>query len=635
MSKEHHDHPKARDSAFFLASASIASILILVMAASQAQAIDYTGYTEYDGRPAHLELNFGGAATAPVVNGKLSVDRVCDPGVHLTGVSLTLTGTATGPWENPATSISGTWTGGDIDPCTGTFITNDPSYPVAGVFIIGMAKTSEGKGAISLVRMPTGYGYLFDAKGFVYAPIGNTASDTDADADDDSETDGTSSDSETSETNKTYTDSGTADLNILDLFVPTGIRPGMSAKVEVTFTNQGTGNAGPFEVYAYSFPKEDYQESVIADPVQILGLAAGKTKTTTLILSIPSDAPSGLWDVKVAVDNSNYAGSGSVTETNENNNEKWKRDVFGPEAGLVKDSGPDEEGDKIKTEGEPILIFERNTLGAVENKPSNPTKFTLDRTYLITEIRTYHWNHGKGQAPGTIGIQDETGSVLKTMLASGEPGMWDVSDAYWKVAPNLVLPKGEYTILDSDPSTWSQNQETASQGIAWVYGQMVLESGTSSDTDADEKGKDASLDNAGSELVSTTDGAIEVMDWIELGDMAFLDGRYEAALRYYEQALDIDPLNFDALIAKGDALLLLDRYQEAYYCALEAQEIDQTSWETWVLKGDALYGLGRYEEALQAYDQADSLWDLDPAGGETIIDGAFGGWEGVIPGGAI
>ncbi|GEM_PF-1047058 len=131
--------------------------------------------------------------------------------------------------------------------------------------------------------------------------------------------------------------------------------------------------------------------------------------------------------------------------------------------------------EETKATGEPVLIFERNSLGAVENDPPNPTKFTLDRPYLITEIRTYHWNYGKGQTPGAIGIQDKEKNVLKVMFATGLEGMGGVHNTYWSVQPNLELPPGEYNIIDSDPSTWSHNLETGGQGIAWVYGLEVKE----------------------------------------------------------------------------------------------------------------------------------------------------------------
>ncbi len=130
-------------------------------------------------------------------------------------------------------------------------------------------------------------------------------------------------------------------------------------------------------------------------------------------------------------------------------------------------AGEGSEADKIE---EQELIFERNSIWAVDNSPTSPTSFTIDREWTVTEIKTYHWNRGQGKAPGMIGLQDERGIVLGTWPASGQPGSGGVSDAYWTARPNLVIGPGEYTILDSDPATWSQNSETGSEGIAWVYG---------------------------------------------------------------------------------------------------------------------------------------------------------------------
>jgi len=118
-----------------------------------------------------------------------------------------------------------------------------------------------------------------------------------------------------------------ADLTIKELSIPTGMKPGMTAEIEVTFTNKGDGDAGPFSLYGYAFAKENYQYSLESEAVPIPGLAAGETQTKNLIISIPSDAPSGPWDVEVAIDNSNFSDTGSVMETDENNNEEWKTNV--------------------------------------------------------------------------------------------------------------------------------------------------------------------------------------------------------------------------------------------------------------------------------------------------------------------
>ena len=123
------------------------------------------------------------------------------------------------------------------------------------------------------------------------------------------------------------------------------------------------------------------------------------------------------------------------------------------------------------------LIFERNTLAAVQNGPTSPTTFAVDREWTVTEIKTYHWNYGQGKAPGMIGLLDERGIVLGMWAASGLPGSGGVPDAYWTVRPDLIIGPGEYTILDSDPATWSQNADTLGEGIAWVFGVASAASG--------------------------------------------------------------------------------------------------------------------------------------------------------------
>jgi len=288
---------------------------VVLVGSGSSQRVDYSGYTEYDDRPATLTLTFNG----PAVTGNLFVSPVCEQGMHLTGVDIDLAGTATGPWENATTTIGGDWSGGDTDPCDGsTTIKNNPLYPNDGTFTISMKKTNDGKDAVRLVRMPTGYGYLFGSRGSVYEGAGGSGSAGSGGAGDDGVADGSGGKG--------------VDLKILDLSVPTGIGPGKMAKVLATFANIGSAPAGSFNLYGHAFPN---QNNLVyrSDPVPVQDLGAGETKSVTLSISIPSDAPDVPYDVKVAIDNSNYAGSGDVLETNENNNEKWKTKVQGLEGG--------------------------------------------------------------------------------------------------------------------------------------------------------------------------------------------------------------------------------------------------------------------------------------------------------------
>jgi len=117
-------------------------------------------------------------------------------------------------------------------------------------------------------------------------------------------------------------------------------------------------------------------------------------------------------------------------------------------------------------------VFSQSVCGGVSNDPPNPTIFTIDEPRTITKIGTYHWNQASGDTPGTIGLKDSNGKVYGPWQASGEPGQGGVPDAYWIVSlsPELELPPGTYSIMDSSPATWSYGSESDNAGIASVIG---------------------------------------------------------------------------------------------------------------------------------------------------------------------
>lgn len=136
-----------------------------------------------------------------------------------------------------------------------------------------------------------------------------------------------------------------------------------------------------------------------------------------------------------------------------------------------------------------VRIFSQDVCGSVDNNPTNPTVFTIDKPATITKIGTYHWNHGSGATPGTIGLKGQDGTVYGPWQASGEPGMGGVPDAYWVVTieNGLDLPAGTYEVLDSDPSTWAQNGESGNSGVVSVIG--LIESGTNHKSSSKKTGQ--------------------------------------------------------------------------------------------------------------------------------------------------
>jgi hypothetical protein len=115
-------------------------------------------------------------------------------------------------------------------------------------------------------------------------------------------------------------------------------------------------------------------------------------------------------------------------------------------------------------------LFQVKSDGRADNGPTAPTTFGIIEPWNVTEITTYHWNSGRGAMPGTIGLRAQDGTAYGPWSASGLPGQGGVANAYWVVKPNVIIPPGTYTLLDSDPGTWAQNSETLGKGMAWGKG---------------------------------------------------------------------------------------------------------------------------------------------------------------------
>ncbi|MHB1101397.1 MAG: hypothetical protein ACYC0C_01175 [Devosia sp.] len=116
------------------------------------------------------------------------------------------------------------------------------------------------------------------------------------------------------------------------------------------------------------------------------------------------------------------------------------------------------------------MLFDNGNIYAVYNQPSRATTFRLDDRARITTITTYHWNDARGDRAGAIALLSNSGRIYGPWQATGSPGQGGVPNAYWTVHPNITLPAGRYTVLDSDLFTWSQNEGTDGAGFARIEG---------------------------------------------------------------------------------------------------------------------------------------------------------------------
>ncbi len=89
-----------------------------------------------------------------------------------------------------------------------------------------------------------------------------------------------------------------------------------------------------------------------------------------------------------------------------------------------------------------------------------------------------------------------------------------------------------------------------------------------------------------------------VYELIEKGNMSFNKSKYKEAVKWYDQALKIDPKSIGALNGKGLVFNKLERYEEAITWFDKAIEIDPNFVDALYNKGGALAELGKYEEAI-------------------------------------
>lgn len=137
-------------------------------------------------------------------------------------------------------------------------------------------------------------------------------------------------------------------------------------------------------------------------------------------------------------------------------------------AATVTPSDGDEKG---RVDLHPIVtLFNNFNPGGVVNQPRATTTFTVASATTITGVQTYHWNAGRGKTPGTIKLTASDGKTYGPWQATGSDGQGGVKSAFWQAYPQASIPAGTYTIVDSDPATWSNNVQSGYRGFALVQG---------------------------------------------------------------------------------------------------------------------------------------------------------------------
>ena len=127
--------------------------------------------------------------------------------------------------------------------------------------------------------------------------------------------------------------------------------------------------------------------------------------------------------------------------------------------------------ESLLTSGSGVDLFNNENVDGVFSNPPASTDFLLSDPTVIKQLVTYHWNDGHGDLPGSISLSRRGGAVYGPFAARGVPGQNGVANANWVADLNQLVPAGSYTVTDSNPLTWSWNQQSAS-GFAIVRGAL-------------------------------------------------------------------------------------------------------------------------------------------------------------------
>lgn len=205
-----------------------------------------------------------------------------------------------------------------------------------------------------------------------------------------------------------------------------------------------------------------YQSGQGADAFDGTVSSDGKTITGRWFSNYGDKTMGGRYSFTISADGQSFSGKVCVGEDD-------PLKTGSPcEATLISSSGSSNQ--VIDDASDNAQIFSNMNDWGVGNAPSANTQFTLSKSYMITEILTYHWNNGKGAAPGTIKLVDGNGKVYGPWSTIGLAGSGGVKNCNWQCNPNIVLPAGTYIVIDSNPATWSCNGGSGNAGFTRVFG---------------------------------------------------------------------------------------------------------------------------------------------------------------------
>ena len=116
----------------------------------------------------------------------------------------------------------------------------------------------------------------------------------------------------------------------------------------------------------------------------------------------------------------------------------------------------------------PLEIVNNWNAGQVADGPMAPTLFSVRTTYVLQEIINYHYPNGPVR--GSIGLKAANGKTYGPWTVVASVGYGPTPYSVWLARFRATIPPGTYQVIDSSPSTWSQDRASGGEGFSDVWG---------------------------------------------------------------------------------------------------------------------------------------------------------------------
>lgn len=114
-----------------------------------------------------------------------------------------------------------------------------------------------------------------------------------------------------------------------------------------------------------------------------------------------------------------------------------------------------------------VALFDNWNGGSVESGPLDATTFTVNETRHITYLDTFHFFIGN-EPRGTIALRHSDDTLYGPWPVIGLDASGTINGR-WACYPDVDIKPGTYTVVDSNPETWSMNSTSNFRGFARVH----------------------------------------------------------------------------------------------------------------------------------------------------------------------